>query len=160
MVETCAGIVIQFIILPFQIKIQIMRKQFSLVLVTTFFYFIASAQSTQKIVFDFVKADTADFRVMVLQIKNVLKEDPNTAMEVVCYGPGLMLLVSDKTNVSKEMEELQKSPNVIFAACANTMRRLKVEKSQLVPFAKIIPVAMLELSKRQQEGWSYIKAGF
>jgi len=137
-----------------------MRKQFSFLLVITLFYFSASAQSNQKIVFDFVKADTADFRVMVLQIKNVLKENPNTVMEVVCYGPGLMMLVSDKTNVSKEMEELQKSPNVSFAACANTMRRLKVEKSQLVPFAKIVPVAMLELSARQQEGWSYIKAGF
>ena len=137
-----------------------MRKQFSILLVTALFYFSASAQSNQKIVFDFVKADTADFRIMVTQIKNVLKEDPNTAIEVVCYGPGLMMLVSDKTNVSKEMEELQKSPTVNFAACANTMRRLKVEKSQLVPFAKIIPVAMLELSNRQKEGWSYIKAGF
>ena len=137
-----------------------MKKQFSLLIITTLFYFSASAQNNQKIVFDFVKADTADFRVMVLQIKNVLKEDPNTAMEVVCYGPGLMMLVSDKTNVSKEMEELQKSPNISFAACANTMRRLKVEKSQLVPFAKIVPVAMLELSTRQKEGWSYIKAGF
>ena len=137
-----------------------MRKQFSLVLITALFYFTATAQNNQKIVFDFVKADTADFRIMVLQIKNVLKENPNTVMEVVCYGPGLMMLVSDKTNVSKEMEELQKSPNVSFAACANTMRRMKVEKTQLVPFAKVVPVAMLELSARQQEGWSYIKAGF
>ena len=137
-----------------------MRKQFSLVLITALFYFTATAQNNQKIVFDFVKADTADFRVMVLQIKNVLKENPNTVMEVVCYGPGLMMLVSDKANVSKEMEELQKSPNVSFAACANTMRRMKVEKTQLVPFAKVVPVAMLELSAKQQEGWSYIKAGF
>ena len=137
-----------------------MRRQFSLLVVTALFYFSATAQSSQKIVFDFVKADTADFRIMVTQIKNVLKEDPNTTMEVVCYGPGLMMLVSDKTNVSKELEDLQKSPNVSFVACANTMRRLKVEKSQLLPFAKIIPVAMLELSMRQQEGWSYIKAGF
>ena len=137
-----------------------MKKQFSLVLITALFYFTTAAQNNQKIVFDFVKADTADFRVMVLQIKNVLKENPNTVMEVVCYGPGLMMLVSDKTNVSKEMEELQKSPNVSFAACANTMRRMKVEKTQLVPFAKVVPVAMLELSARQQEGWSYIKAGF
>ena len=137
-----------------------MRKRVSILVITTLFCFAASAQSQQKIVFDFVKADTADFRIMVLQIKNVLKESPNTTMEVVCYGPGLMMLVSDKTNVSKEMEELQKSPNVTFAACANTMRRMKVEKDQLVPFAKIVPVAMLELSARQQEGWSYIKAGF
>lgn len=137
-----------------------MRKKLSILVITTLFCFAASAQNQQKIVFDFVKADTADFRIMVLQIKNVLKESPNTTMEVVCYGPGLMMLVSDKTNVSKEMEELQKSPNVTFAACANTMRRLKIEKTQLVPFAKVVPVAMLELSARQQEGWSYIKAGF
>ena len=138
-----------------------MRKQFSLLLGTIFFCYYASAQNNQqKIVFDFVKADTADFRIMVTQIKNVLKEDPNTAIEIVCYGPGLIMLVSDKTNVSKEMEELQKSSNVNFAACANSMRRLKVEKSQLVPFAKVVPVAILELSARQQEGWSYIKAGY
>jgi len=138
-----------------------MGKQFSLLLITTFCYFFASAQNNQqKIVFDFVKADTADFRIMVTQIRNILREGPGTAIEVVCYGPGLMMLVSDKTNVTKEMEELQKSPNVSFAACANSMRRLKVEKSQLVPFAKIVPVAMLELASRQQEGWSYIKAGF
>ena len=138
-----------------------MRKQFSLLLVTVLFCFSASAQNNQqKIVFDFVKSDTTDFRVMITQIKNVLKEEPNSAIEIVCYGPGLMMLVSDKTNVSKEMEELQKSPNVSFAACANTMRRMKVEKTQLVPFAKVVPVAMLELSARQQEGWSYIKAGF
>ena len=137
-----------------------MRKQFSLLLVTTLFYISASAQSNQKIVFDFVKADTADFRIMVTQIKNVLKEDPTTAIEIVCYGPGLIMLVSDKTNVSKEMEEFQKSSNVNFAACANSMRRLKVEKSQLVSFAKVVPVAILELSARQQEGWSYIKAGY
>ena len=138
-----------------------MRKQFSLLLATIIFCLAAPAQnSQQKIVFDFVKADTADFRLMILQIKNVLKEDPNTAMEVVCYGPGLMMLVSEKTNVSKEMEELQKSLNVNFVACANTMRRQKIEKSQLVPFANIVPVAMLELSARQKDGWSYIKAGF
>src|SRR5688572_377393 len=104
-----------------------MRKQFSLLVVTALFYFSSSAQSTQKIVFDFVKADTADFRVMVIQIKNVLKEDPNTSMEVVCYGPGLMMLVSDKTNVTNEMDELQKNLNVRFVACANNMRRFKVE---------------------------------
>jgi len=58
------------------------------------------------------------------------------------------------------MEEIQKVFNVSFVACANTMRRLKVDKSQLLPFAKITPVAMLEISARQQDGWSYIKAGF
>jgi intracellular sulfur oxidation DsrE/DsrF family protein len=124
------------------------------------FYFSSSAQNkNQKIVFDFARSDTADFRIMVGQINNILKEAPNTTIEVVCYGQGLFMLVTDKTNMSKEMEEIQKVFNVSFAACANTMRRLKVDKSQLLPFAKTVPVAILELSYRQQDGWSYIKAG-
>lgn len=138
-----------------------MRKQFLTSVLMMLFYFAASAQNKQqKIVFDFVKSDTADFRIMVAQINNILKEAPYTTIEVVCYGPGLIMLVSDKTNVSKEMEEIQKVFDVSFAACANSMRRLKVDKSHLLPFAKIVPVAILELSSRQQEGWSYIKGGF
>jgi len=138
-----------------------MTKQLILLFTTFLFYISVSSQDKeQKIVFDFVKSDTADFRIMVGQINNIMKEAPYTTIEVVCYGPGLFILVKDRTNVSKEMEEIQKVFNVSFVACANTMRRLKVDKSQLLPFAKITPVAMLEISARQQDGWSYIKAGF
>jgi uncharacterized protein len=137
-----------------------MRTQFLILGLNMLFCFSASAQNkNQKIVFDFVKADTADFRIMVAQINNVLKEAPYTTVEVVCSGLGLQMLVTDKTNMAKDMEEIQKVFNVSFVACANTMRRLKVDKSRLLPFAKIVPVAILELSYRQQEGWSYIKAG-
>ena len=137
-----------------------MVKQFLTLVVIILFCFSASAQNKQqKIVFDFVKSDTSDFRFMVAQLNNILKEAPYTTIEVVCSGPGLFMLVSNKTSVSKDMEEIQKVFNVSFAACANTMRRMNVDKSQLLPFAKIVPVALLELSYRQQEGWSYIKAG-
>ena len=137
-----------------------MIRKILALLVASLLYFPVSAQNKQqKIVFDFVKADTNDFRIMVSQINNVLKEAPYTTIEVVCSGQGLFMLVSDKTNVSKEMEEIQKVFNVSFAACANSMRRMNVDKSRIVPFAKIVPVAILELSYRQQDGWSYIKAG-
>lgn len=137
-----------------------MVKQFSTLVVIILFCFSASAQNKQqKIVFDFVKPDTADFRIMIAQLNNILKEAPYTTVEVVCYGDGLFMLVNDKTNVSKEMEEIQKVFNVSFVACANTMRRMNIDKTRLLPFAKIVPVAILELSSRQQEGWSYIKAG-
>jgi len=139
-----------------------MRKQFLFLVIIMSLYYSAAAQNKpHKIAFDFAKADTADFRIMVLQINNVLKEAPSATIEVVCYGPGLLMLVADKTNVAKEMEEIQKAySNVSFAACANTMRRMNIDKSRIVPIAKIIPVAILELSALQQEGWSYIKAGF
>ena len=136
-----------------------MRKQFLIVLLMMGFYLPVFAQKPQKIVFDFARSDSAAFKTMIAQINNIVKEAPYTTVEVVCNGPGVFLLVKDKTNMSKEMEEIQKVFNVSFVACANSMQALKVDKSQLLPFAKIVPVAMLELSYRQQEGWSYIKAG-
>ena len=137
-----------------------MKKHLILLASSILFNISVFAQNkSQKIVFDFVKSGTADFRLMVTQINNILKEYPYTTIEVVCSGPGLFMLVTDKTNVSKEMEEIQKIFKVSFVACANTMRRMKVDKSQLLPIAKIVPVALLELSYRHQEGWSYIKAG-
>src|SRR5436190_20611339 len=136
-----------------------MKKLISFLTTLLLFYFSATAQSKeQKIVFDFTKPDTADYRFMVLQINNVLKEAPYTKIEVVCSGPGLFMLVNDKTNVKGEIAELQKAFNVNFAACNNSMRRLMVDKSQLIPQANVVPVALLELSAKQQDGWSYIKA--
>ena len=124
------------------------------------FCFSILAQTKQhKIVFDFVKADTADFSVMVRQIKNILKEAPDTKVEVVCSGPGIFMLIDNRTNVREEIGELQSGFNVSFAVCANTMRNKNVDKARLLPQTIIVPVAILEISSREQEGWSYIKAG-
>jgi len=49
---------------------------------------------------------------------------------------------------------------VNFAVCNNSMRRLQVDASRLVPGVTVVPVAILELVKKQEEGWSYIKAGY
>jgi intracellular sulfur oxidation DsrE/DsrF family protein len=40
------------------------------------------------------------------------------------------------------------------------MKRLKLEESRLLPGLTIVPVAMLELAKKQAAGWSYLKAGY
>ena len=137
-----------------------MKKLLSIPIAILLLSFTSKAQSKPlKLVFDFVKPDTADFRFMILQINNVLIEAPYTKIEVVCSSKGLNMLVNDKTNVQAEIAALQKAFNISFAACANSMRRLKVDKSQLVPQAIIVPVALLEIAAREQEGWSYIKAG-
>lgn len=124
------------------------------------FSFPSAAQNgVQKIVFDFTKPDTADFRFMIRQLNNVLKEAPDTRVEIVCSMGELFMLVKDKTNVAADISEMQKLPNISFVACANTMRARHVEKDQLLPAITIVPVAILELAAKQQEGYSYLKAG-
>ena len=119
------------------------------------------AQARQhQIVFDFTKQDTASFSMMVRQARNIMNITGNAQLEVVCYGPGLDLVMKEKTNVGKEIEELQTKFNVKFAACEFTMKRRGIDKSQLLLQIATVPAAVLEISSRQQEGWSYVKAGY
>jgi intracellular sulfur oxidation DsrE/DsrF family protein len=69
------------------------------------------------------------------------------------------MLVKDKAVMEERMKELVKRGKISFKVCANSMRRYGIDKSQLIPLAEVVPVAILELSTKQQQGWSYIKAG-
>ena len=118
-----------------------------------------SAQTKHKIVFDFAGADTAAHNGILRQLNNVLREAPDAELEVVCHGAAVFMMVKDKTLVEEKMKELMKKGSVSFKVCANSMRMRGVDKSQLISLAEIVPVAMLELAKKQEEGWSYIWAG-
>lgn len=133
-------------------------KKIFLFLIVCIYSSLAFAQGKQhKIVFDFEKADTASFSTMVRHAKNAMMMTGNARLEIVCHGPGLDLLVKNKTTMQNEIEELSTKYHVVFAACEVTMKRRGIEKSQLLPQAITVPAAILELSSKQQEGWSYIK---
>jgi uncharacterized protein len=116
-------------------------------------------QKQHKIVFDFSKGDTASFSTMIRQMNNIMNAASNAQLEVVCHGPGLGLILKDKSPVQAEIQELQKKYNVVFAACESSMKRMGIDKSQLISQAIAVPLASLEISSKQQDGWSYIKAG-
>lgn len=50
-----------------------------------------------KIVFQPLRDDTLVHKGLMKQLNNVLTAAPNTKIEVVCHGPGINLLVTDKT---------------------------------------------------------------
>jgi len=122
---------------------------------------IFAQQKEHRIVFEFTKADTASFSTMMRQLNNITKATAgNAKLEVVCYGPGLQLLMTEKTTVQQKIEEFHGKFNVVFAACEASMQRQGITKSQLLPQVVTVPLATLEISSKQQEGWSYLKAGF
>jgi intracellular sulfur oxidation DsrE/DsrF family protein len=130
-----------------------MKKVMILILIWIFYAGSLFAQRTPfKIVFDFTKGDTASFATMARHAKNI--------MDMTGHGPGLDLLIKDKTTVQKEIEELQGKFNVVFAACEVTMKRRGIDQSQLLLQTITVPLALLELSSKQQDGWTYIKAGY
>ena len=121
---------------------------------------IVNAQTEhQKIVFDLNSGDTAAHSTVLRQFSNVLKAAPDTELELVCHGQAINMFIKDKLSFEEKIKELKSKGNVSFKVCANSMRRLNIDKSQISGIAEIVPVAMLELSSKQKEGWSYIKAG-
>jgi intracellular sulfur oxidation DsrE/DsrF family protein len=134
-----------------------MKKSFFLLLFVLVITTTLCAQKEHRIVFDFTKNDTASFAVVIRHASNIKSLNSNSRYEIVCHGPGLDMLIAGKTTVANEIRELAEKYNVVFAACEATMKRRGIEKSQLVTQATTVPAATLEISSKQQEGWSYIK---
>ena len=119
---------------------------------------ITSAANAQqhKIIWDLNAKDTAEQSVLFRQIGNVLKESPETKIEVVYHGGAITGLVQESSFFAGKVQEFQKR-GVVFAACNNSLRRYNIDPSKVLPGVMVVPVAILELVKKQEEGWSYIK---
>jgi intracellular sulfur oxidation DsrE/DsrF family protein len=118
------------------------------------------AQKKQhKIVFDMAGSDTSDHSAVIRQVNNILKNSPQTKVEVVFHGKAVYALVKDKTTVQDKIDDLVNNKHVLIAACNNSLNRLNLKKEDLISSAILVPVAMLELMDKQEKGWSYIKAG-
>jgi len=137
-------------------------KKIFLTVVSAFFFssLVFAQQKEHKIVFDFTKGDTASFSTMMRQARNILNATGNAKLEVVCYGPGLDMLMTTKTTVQKDIEEFTGRYNVVFAACEASMQRRGIKKEELLSQVITVPLASLEISSKQQAGWSYLKAGY
>jgi uncharacterized protein len=77
---------------------------------------------------------------------------------VVAHGKGLGLLRTTNTAMAERLKTISDA-GVTLSACENTMRRLNVKKEDLLPFAVTVDSGVAEVVRKQEAGWSYIKAG-
>jgi len=112
-----------------------------------------------RIIFQMNTADTLAHKQLMKQLSNISSVAPGTQMEVVCHGPGLDMLVTDKTLVADKIKVHSKS-GVVFYACEFSLKERNVEKSRILSDAGFVPAGIVEIVAKQELGWSYIKAGF
>lgn len=88
-------------------------------------------------------------------------EHQNARVEVVLNGKGLNLVRVDTSKFAKRISHLQKHyKNLTFAACQNTIDRLKQERGvivRLLPGVTVIDSGMAEIMRRQNQGWTYLQ---
>ena len=80
-------------------------------------------------------------------------------IEVVAHGPGLDFLTNGKTTQQEKINHF-KQLGIMFIACENTMMERKISKESIIAEAAFVRMGIGEIVRKQEQGWSYIKAGF
>ncbi|MBT6221050.1 MAG: hypothetical protein HOI45_15155 [Rhodospirillaceae bacterium] len=82
-------------------------------------------------------------------------------IEIVTYGPGLIMLHAKKSPVKKRIKSFGENfDNISFRSCGNTHRKMSKKAGKtvkLLPQAKMVPSGVIHLIQRQEEGWAYVR---
>ena len=117
------------------------------------------AEKQHRIVFHLASSDTLVYKGLIRQLNNVLEHWPTALLEVVVHSGGIDFMRKEVSKLEPEIQAL-KNKGIVFAVCQNTMKQRKLTKEQILSQAIFVPVAIVELTLKQEEGWSYIKAGY
>lgn len=102
----------------------------------------------------------AAIKKTLTNIENLLN-DPRLkgriTVELVANSKGFDVYV--KNNGFEERLKKLREEGVILAQCANTLKELHVDRSDLYPFITIVPSGMGEIALREAQGWAYIHPG-
>ncbi len=111
-----------------------------------------------KVVIQLTSNDTSVHKAVVRQIANILEAAPNSKIEVVCHSNGISFLLTAQTKQAAKIADLS-SKGVEFKACQNTMRERKLQPEELVPQSGFVPSGVMEVIKKQEKHWAYLRAG-
>jgi intracellular sulfur oxidation DsrE/DsrF family protein len=118
----------------------------------------ASAQEKKlSVVWDLSSADTTVQAAVFRQINNAKAQVSDLQVEVVFHGQAILAVLNDSLQFASRVK-MAKEKGVNLAVCNNSLKRLKIDPSKLMPETTIVPSAVVELIKKQADGWSYLKA--
>jgi intracellular sulfur oxidation DsrE/DsrF family protein len=111
------------------------------------------------VLFAVTSGDEADWNLSLGNIRNLLKGlAPDVVeVEVVAFGPRLKL-VKKGSSAEADIKALVEM-HVRFVACENSMRMQKVTVADLIEGVGTVPSGIVEVVKKQELGWSYVKGG-
>lgn len=117
----------------------------------------AAQGDKSKVVFQVSDANPKTWNLALNNVKNVQHDlgKDNVDAEIVVYGPGIGMLKLD-SEVGNRIQEAVKD-GVRVVACENTMKGQKLTKDDMLPDIGYVPAGVVELMKKQQEGYGYIR---
>lgn len=134
-----------------------MKKQLLLLTLSCLSLFGYSQEKKHRVVWDLSSTDTTSQAAVFRQINNARVEIPDLEIEVVFHGQAVLAMMKDSSQFTERIK-IAKAKGVTLAVCNNSLRRLKIDPSQIKPEGTVVPSAVAELIKKQTDGWSYLKA--
>ena len=132
-------------------------KYFSLIALLFLSLTSFSQEKKLSVVWDLSSTDTSEQAAVFRQINNALAQVPDMQIEVVFHGQAVYVMMKDSTQFASRIKAA-KEKGVTMAVCNNSLRRLKIDPSQIAAEGIVVPSAVVELIRKQSEGWSYLKA--
>lgn len=132
-------------------------KYFSIIALLFLSLHSFSQQKKLSVVWDLSSTDTSEQAAVFRQINNALAQVPDMQIEVVFHGQAVYAMMKDSTQFASRIKAA-KEKGVTMAVCNNSLKRLKIDPSQIAPEGIVVPSAVVEIIRKQSEGWSYLKA--
>jgi intracellular sulfur oxidation DsrE/DsrF family protein len=138
-------------------------KLFRLLAVTLLALFAGAAVAASgpvKVVYHINHSEDAS--AALNNIRNHLAAAPKAKIVVVTHGAGIDFLIDGAKNPTGNpydvpVQELS-DRGVEFRVCKNTLDARKIDKSKLLPEARIVPSGVAEIARLQaEEGFVYLK---
>ena len=126
----------------------------------------ALAQSkTHKVAIHVDEGDPQRLNLALNNVENIQKyyaaKGEKVSVEVVTYGPGLVMLRADTSPVKDRIAAMSlESGELRFSACENTRAGMAKREGKEIPLikeAKSVPSGVIRLIELQEQGWSYLR---
>jgi intracellular sulfur oxidation DsrE/DsrF family protein len=114
--------------------------------------------SKHHVVFQLSEESGPAWDSLVVHVNNTMKslaEDGGSEVEVVFYGPGLLMLKKSNTAFEERLEQLSKT-GVKLLACRNAMKNRNVKTEDLFTFVGQVDSGIAEIVRKQEAKWAYI----
>lgn len=116
-----------------------------------------SAGKPHKVVIQVSDADPTKWTLALNNASNIQQDlgADQVAIEIVAYGPGIALLKLESVAGARVADAL--AAGISVQACENTMRNQKLVQGDMLPKIGYVPSGVVQLMKRQKEGYAYIR---
>jgi intracellular sulfur oxidation DsrE/DsrF family protein len=111
-------------------------------------------KAARRVVIHVHDGDPTHHAAVLRNVANLIEAAHPDAIEVVCHGPGLDVLLAGSA-VSDDVRDLQ-AAGAEFVGCANTLASRHLAPSDLVDGTVVVPSGVAHLAERQWDGWAYL----